>query len=152
MQNLKNFWENLKNNSLSNINWSKFFSKEYLFEKNPSGVFVYEQWIYIIFLINFLLGVAVFSFFSKKFYEARPKYRLIRRVSFLWISNSILLLGYNLFRTSEIVVLSIRFVMLLIFSFYLFLIIYFVLYYLFVIPRQMKKFLDARLRAEYKRK
>lgn len=151
MDKLKNFIENLKEVDLFDINWSNFLTKDSLLDTNPSNVFIYEQWGYVLFFLSFAFGLFAFVFISKKFFGKKPLYRLIRKVSFAWISNSIFLLFYILMRTNGIRLFSARVVLLIILCIFPLLIVYSIIYFTLFLPRRMRKFEEARERTKYQR-
>lgn len=149
MTRLNNFLNNLKQVNLFNIDFKSLMNWKYLTDPNPSRVFIYEQWIYIVFLVNLILGVLGFTLLANRFLGIKPRYRFIRRISFMWISNSILLLFYDLLRSQGVTFLSMRLFLVLIIALYLVLVIYALLFILLILPKRISKFNEAKLRDKY---
>lgn len=152
MEKINNFVDNLKQVSLSEIDWSKLTDWEYLTQRYPTKIFIYEQWIYVIVLVNIFLSFIIFRFIAAKFFNQKPKFRFIRRISFLWFTNTILLLLYNIIRSEGVVFLSMRIFLILILILYFLILIYAVFYAFFMLPRKMQEFKKARIRDRYKRR
>jgi hypothetical protein len=149
---IDNFIQNLELERLRQIEWSNLLNWDYLTDPAPSEIFIYEQWLYIIILINFIIGLVFFTFVSRLVFEQKPKYSLIRRVSFIWIANTVFLLGYNLIRSEGVAFLSMRLFLVLLFSVYLVIVLYFIYYYFFLLPGRLEEFNQARLRDKYNAK
>ena len=149
METLNNFLENLKQNKLSDIDWSLLLNWKYLTEKNPSELFIYEQWLYVIVLLNIILSVVGFTALAKLFIQAKPKYRFVRKVSFLWFTNTVFLLLYNLLRSEGVGLLSMRLILLIIGIAYLAILIYIPVYWIAILPKRMKEYENAKLRDKY---
>jgi hypothetical protein len=146
---LNNFLENLKQNRLSEIDFSKLFDWAYLTDPTPPKNFIYEQWIYVIVLLNLFLSIVGFQYCSKIFFESRPKYRLIRRLAFWWLVNTIFLLLYNLLRVEAVKFLSMRLFLVAIIFLYLVILVYFLCSWTLVLPKQLERFNEAKLRERY---
>ena len=149
---LDNFINNLKQVDFTKIDFSKLFDWEYLTDPYPSEGFIYEQWIYVIVLLNLFLSIAGFQFFAKRFFENKPMWRLIRKICFLWLSNSIFLLLYNLLRVEGIRFLSMRLFLVLIIFAYILILLYALFYWRVILPKRMDRFKKAKLREKYTRK
>ncbi|MBN2015396.1 hypothetical protein JW766_01035 [Candidatus Dojkabacteria bacterium] len=152
MDKINNFLENLRQNELSNIDWSLLFDWEYLTDPNPTKVFIYEQWIYVIVLVNLFLSTLTFITIARKFYEVKPRFRFIRKVSFLWFTNTIFLLFYNLVRSEGVKFLSMRLFLMAIICGYIVVLLYAVGYWVLRLPKQLEKFEEARLRSKYSKR
>lgn len=152
MEKVNNFLENLKLNKLTDIDFAKLCDWKYLTDPTPPQQFFYEQWIYVIVLFNLFLSITVFQFVSKRFFECKPKYRMIRRVAFCWLSNTILLLLYNLLRVERVSFLSMRLLLVIILVAYVGIILYALAYWVFRLPKKVESFQKARLRQKYMRK
>ncbi|MFC1780225.1 hypothetical protein ACFLY9_00820 [Patescibacteria group bacterium] len=152
MDKLNNFIDNLKQVDLTDIDWTSITNWSYLTDRKPSEVFIYEQWIYVIVLLNLVFSAICFSFVARTFIKQKPKYRFVRKISFLWLSNTIFLLLYNLLRSEGVYFLSMRLFLVIILCFFLFIIIYTVIYWIVKIPKKMDKFENAKLRNKYVRK
>lgn len=152
MDKVNNFIENLKQVDLTKIDWGALLDWEYITDPNPKKQFIYEQWIYVIVLLHILLSVVCFAFISKKLFQNKPKYRFIRKVSFLWFANTIFLLLYNLLRSEGVSLLSMRLFLVLILVSYIGIFIYSIVYWLKFLPKRMKKYSEAKLRDKYARK
>ena len=87
MDKVNNFIENLKQNDLREIDLSRLLEWKYLIEVTPTKHFIYEQWIYVFVLINLILAGIGFIFLSKRFFIVKPKYRLIRKISFIPVEH-----------------------------------------------------------------
>lgn len=149
MDKLNNFIENLKQNSPKDIDFSLLFDWEYLTDPNPTSIFIYEQWIYVVVLVNIIISVLCFKLVADRFIREKPKYRFVRKVSFLWFVNTLLLLLYNLMRAEGIRLLSMRILLVVIIILYLIILIYFLIYWILFLPKQMEKFNNARIRNKY---
>lgn len=150
MEKLRNFIQNLQQVSLKDIDWSVLSDWEYLTEKSPNDVFIYEQWIYVFVLISFFLSIISFRFIAGLYLEEKPKYRFVRKVAFMWFVNTILVLLYNLLRAEGVEFLSMR-IFLAIFSFaYILILLYIPVYIVRILPKRMKRFREARTRDKYK--
>jgi len=149
MDKVNNFIENLKQNSLRDIDLSLLLEKDYILDMNPTKHFIYEQWIYVIVLINLMIAGIGFIFISKKFLPKRPIYRFIRKVSFFWFCNTIFLLFYNLVRSEGVSLLSMRVFLVIFLISYFGIILYAVYYYFFSMAKELDKFNKAKLRDKY---
>jgi len=152
MDKINNFISNLKNVNPFDLDYSQFVKPAYLFETNIEGNFIYEQWFYLIFLVNFIIGLSVFFLISKKFFSVKPKYRFFRKFSFAWISNSIMLLLYALFRSENIRFFSMRIFMVLILLGFIVIFVYAIIYWISILPKKMKAFEEAKMRSKYLKK
>lgn len=152
MDKLENFINNLKQVNLFHINLNLLRNWDYLTDTQPSKYFIYEQWIYVITLVSIIFSISAFRLAGKIFAEARPKYFLLRRVSFIWFSNTIFLLLYNLFRSQGVSFLSMRLFLVLIILVYGVVILYAFWYWLVRLPKRMKKFHEAKLRSKFQRR
>jgi hypothetical protein len=152
MDKFNNFINNLKQVDLKGIDWTNLFNWSYLIDKSPSEVFIYEQWIYVIVLLNLIFSAICFTIIARKFLEQRPKYKFVRKISFLWFSNTIFFLLYNLLRSEGVYFLSMRLFLVIILFFFVVVMVYTVFYWIVQIPKKMDKFEDAKMRNKYTRK
>jgi hypothetical protein len=152
MEKLNNFMKNLQVDTLRNIELSSLFDLKYLTDLNPSGNFIYEQWIYFIVLINLTLSLLVFFVFSKMFFSIKPIYKFVRKMSFIWFTNTIFLLFYNLVRVEGVSMLSMRLILVLIILAYILIIIYTIFYYFFRLPKKIRDYNTAKIRNKYMRR
>jgi energy-coupling factor transporter transmembrane protein EcfT len=152
MDKANNFLENLKQNKLTDIDWSSFFSWEYLTDPSPSEVFLYEQWIYVVVLLNLTLFVIFFRFVSRFFVDKKPKFRFVKRISFMWLINTILLLFYNIVRTEGVKFLAMRLFLLIILFGYIGIFIYALFYCIRLLPSRMDSYKQAKIRSKYSKK
>lgn len=151
MDKLNNFIENLKQNDIRKIDLKVLFDWNYLTDMNPTKHFIYEQWIYVFVLINLVLSGLGFIFISKRFYAIRPKYRFIQKITFLWFTNTMLLLFYNLVRSEGVSFLSMRLFLIIILIAYLGILIYGVSFYILKMPKKLENFHNAKIRDRYNR-
>jgi len=149
MDKINNFIENLKQNDLREIDLKVLSNWSYLTDMNPTKFFIYEQWIYVIVLINLMVSGLGFFFVSKRFYDIRPKYRFIRKISFLWFSNTMLLLFYDLVRSEGVSFLSMRLILVIISIMYIGIFIHALYFYIFKMPKKLEKYRDAKIRDKY---
>jgi len=149
MEKVENFLENLKQVDLTKIDWQALLSWDYLTDPNPKKHFIYEQWIYVIALLNLIFAVIIFRFVGNKFFTCKPKYRLIRKTAFLWFVDTIFLLLYNLLRSEGVSFLSMRLFLIIIISAYLGIAIYLLVCWIKFLPKRIEKFNEARLRDKY---
>ncbi len=152
MEKLNNFINNLRQVKLSDINLKQLTDLDYLLDRNPTEIFIYEQWIYVFVLANIFFSMIGFIYVSKLFFDSKPKYRFIRKISFFWFSNTLFLLLYNLIRSEGVRFLSMRLFLVLIPLAYLGIIIYTLIYRIFYLPGRLKKFKEAKLRDKYSNK
>lgn len=149
MEKLENFIKNLNQNKLTDLELSKLLDWSYLTDPSPSRYFFYEQWIYVFVLVNLILAVICFQLVASKFFQWKPKYRLVRRIAFWWILNTILLLLYSLLRAEGVSFLSMRLFLVLILFAYIGIVAYTLAYWFLRLPKKMKKFNEARQRDRY---
>lgn len=152
MDKVNNFLENLGQNKLSDIDWGLFFNWKYLTDSSPSEVFIYEQWVYVCVLVNLILFVIFFRFVSRIFIEQKPKYRLVKRVSFMWLINTVLLLFYNIVRTQGVKFLAMRLFLLIILFSYVGILFYALFYGVKLLPSRMDSYKQAKIRSKYSNK
>jgi hypothetical protein len=149
MEKINNFLENLKQVDLREVDLSVFLDWESLTEPYPGSAFIYEQWIYVVVLVNIVISVIIFAIIANRFYKIRPKYHFLRRISFLWFTNSIFLLLYNIIRSEGVRFLSMRLFLLLILLIYPGIILYVIVYWIFYLPARLEQFKKAQLRDKY---
>lgn len=149
MDKINNFLENLKQVDLSGIDLSVFLDWKSLTDPYPGSVFIYEQWIYVVVLVNIIVSVIIFAIIANRFYRLRPKYHLLKRISFLWFTNSIFLLLYNIIRSEGVRFLSMRLFLLLILLFYPAIILYAIVYWILYLPARLEQFKKAQIRDKY---
>ncbi|MBU0975668.1 MAG: hypothetical protein ABIE03_07705 [Patescibacteria group bacterium] len=150
MDKINNFIDNLRQVDLKQVDWGSVLNWEYLTDRNPTKTFIYEQWIYFLVLVFIILAVLGFKFVSKLYEDEGPKYRFVRKISFLWFTNSIFLLLYNLIRSEGVSFLSMRIFLAMFLLVYVVLLIYIQIYIFFALPGRMTAFRDAKLRDKYK--
>ncbi|MDD3647196.1 MAG: hypothetical protein PHS44_01720 [Candidatus Dojkabacteria bacterium] len=150
MEKANNFIENLKQVDLSEIDWGIIFDWNYLTDKSPENSFIFEQWLYVFVLIFMLTAVIGFKFISKLYKSEGPKYRFVRKVSFLWFANSVFMLLYTLIRSEGVSFLSMRLFLVIFLILYVIILIYIPVYIFLVLPKRMVAFRDAKLRDKYK--
>lgn len=152
MDKVNNFINNLKQVNLSKIDFAQLLDWDYLTDTSPTKVFIYEQWIYVIVLINLFLSVVGFTYISNRFLDCKPKYRFIRKVAFLWFSNTLFLLLYNLLRSEGVSVLSMRLILVVVLIAYFIILLYIPIFFIFSLPKKLERFEKAKLRDEYSKK
>lgn len=152
MDKINNFIENLKQVNLCKIDWALLFDWEYITDPTPTKVFIYEQWIYIIVLINLMIAVICFTFIANVVFDCKPKYRFIRKISFLWFSDTLFLLLYNLLRSEGVSFLSMRLFLVLIVIAYFVILLYIPVYLILFLPKRLRRFEEAKLRDKYSKR
>ena len=151
LEKFQNFTKNLDFERILELDMSKLFEWEYLTDKTPRSSFVYEQWIYIIVLVNLFLSLFVFRYLSFSLFQSGPKYKLSRKISFLWFSNTIFLLLYTILRVEGVAFLSMRLWLVIIISGFGFMILYSIFFIIFKLPGKMREYKAAKIRDKYKR-
>lgn len=151
MEKLENFVQNLRQVNPLAIDWGKLLNWDYLTDPNPNKSFIFEQWIYVIVLMNMFLAIIAFKVANRIFADLLPKRVFVKRISFLWLGNTVFLLLYNLFRSQGVALLSMRIFVVIIVAMYIGILLYGFGYWLLYMPKRMEKFHQARVRNKYQR-
>ncbi len=146
---LSNFIQNLDFGRLSSIDLQKLFNWRYLTEVQPTPSFFFEQWIYVFVIVNWLISIIGFKLIANLFAKVRPKERLIKKISFMWFSNSVFLLLYNLIRVGGVRFFSMRLILILILFSYIIILAYGVFYWAFKLPDDIERFNEEKIRDKY---
>lgn len=139
----------LKTFSFSNVHLSRLFDWNYLTTKHPQSDFYFREVAYSAGIVCIFLSLLIYIYIPRLLRKYPPKYKFIRKINLFLISNSVALLLYTIIRQEGVSILSMRIFGVIIFLSYVLIAIYFLVYWIFLMPKRLEKFKEARLRDKY---
>lgn len=149
MDNIKSFFESIKDINWSNLDWDLLKDWKYLTDKTPNSEFIFAELI-VLFAIIFLVFIGVYFFYLKdKMFLLKPKERWFSSLAAYWGINSLVLLLYVFFRTEEVALVSMRLLLLILIAVYVGVMAYGIVDYYYLLPEKIRHYYAAKTRDKY---